>query len=138
MNYWLMKSEPDEYSWSDLVKEGKTFWSGIRNYAARLNLRAMQVGDQAFFYHSNIGKDIVGVMEIASTAYPDNTATDGKDWVGVDVVPKYALAKSVSLADIKANPKLANMQLIKISRLSVSAVSKTEFEEILRMSKHPS
>jgi predicted RNA-binding protein with PUA-like domain len=96
----------------------------------------MQIGDLAFFYHSNIGKDIVGVMQIASLAYPDKTATDGKDWVGVDVVPQYQLTKSVTLAAIKANPKLANMELVKISRLSVSAVTVAEWAEILRMAKH--
>jgi predicted RNA-binding protein with PUA-like domain len=136
MNYWLMKSEPDEYSWQDLVKDKKSFWYGIRNYRARNNLRLMQIGDLAFFYHSNIGKDIVGVMQIASLAYPDKTATDGKDWVGVDVVPQYQLTKSVTLAAIKANPKLANMELVKISRLSVSAVTVAEWAEILRMAKH--
>lgn len=135
MNYWLMKSEPDEYSWQQLQKDKKTFWFGIRNYRARNNLRLMKIGDLAFFYHSNEGKDIVGIMEIASLAYPDKTATDDKDWVGVDVVPKEELKKPVSLADIKANPKLKDMELVKISRLSVSAVKKEEFDEIIKMSK---
>jgi predicted RNA-binding protein with PUA-like domain len=129
-----MKSEPDEYSWQDLMRDGKFFWYGVRNYRARNNLQAMEVGDLAFFYHSNVGKEIVGVMEIASLAYPDKTATDGKDWVGVDVIPKYSLEKPVTLVDVKNNPKLSQMQLVKISRLSVSEVTKEEFDEVIRMS----
>lgn len=132
-----MKSEPDEYSWQQLVKDRKSFWFGIRNYAARLNLKAMQVGDLSFFYHSNTGKEIVGVMEIASPAYPDKTATDNKGWVGVDVAAKFELKHPVTLQAIKDNPKLADMQLVKISRLSVSKVSKSEWDEILQMSKLP-
>jgi len=129
-----MKSEPNEYSWQQLQKDGKTFWFGIRNYRARNNLRLMQIGDQAFFYHSNIGKEILGIMEITSLAYPDKTASDCKDWVGIDVIPKYQLSKPVKLAAIKDNFQLANMELVKLQRLSVSAVTKPEFVEILAMS----
>lgn len=135
MNYWLMKSEPNEYSWQDLQKSGKYFWNEIRNYRARNNIKAMKVGDLAFFYHSNIGKDIVGVMEIVGVARPDATATDGKDWVGIDVSPKYQLKRAVSLQEIKENHKLQDMQLVKISRLSVSEVSKLEWDTIIKMSE---
>jgi predicted RNA-binding protein with PUA-like domain len=132
MNYWLLKSEPDEYSWDNLVKDKRFYWYGVRNFRARNNLQAMKVGDLGFFYHSNIGKEIVGVMEVVKEAYQDPTSEDPR-WVVVDVVPKFALAKPVTLAEIKANPRLTDMQLVKISRLSVAEVSKDEWEEVLKM-----
>ncbi|MCB0508781.1 MAG: EVE domain-containing protein [Chitinophagales bacterium] len=134
MNYWLMKSEPDVFSYDDLVKKKRELWDGVRNYTARNNMRAMKKGDLAFFYHSNIGKEIVGIVKIVKEAYPDPTTNDAA-WVCVDVAPKQKLKNPVSLVDIKANPKLANMKLVKQSRLSVSDVTKEEFEEILKMSQ---
>jgi predicted RNA-binding protein with PUA-like domain len=134
LNYWLLKSEPDEYGWNDLLKDGKFYWYGVRNFRARNNLKLMKKGDLGFFYHSNVGKEIVGVMEIVKEHYQDPTTEDER-WVVVDVVPKFTLPKSVTLAEIKANPKLANMQLIKISRLSVAEVTKEEWDEVIKMSK---
>lgn len=132
MNYWLLKSEPDEYGWNDLVRDKKFYWYGVRNFRARNNLKLMKKGDLAFFYHSNVGKEIVGVMEIVKEYYQDPTTEDER-WVVVDVVPKFELEKPVKLADIKSNPKLTDMQLIKISRLSVAEVTKEQWEEVLRM-----
>ncbi len=134
MNYWLMKSEPDVFSFDDLIKKGKEHWDGVRNYMARNNLRAMKKGDVALFYHSNIDRAVVGIMEIVKEAYPDPT-TQEEQWVCVDVAPKEKLKNPVSLSDIKSNPKLAEMRLLKLSRLSVVDITKTEFNEILRMSK---
>lgn len=134
MQYWLMKSEPDVFSYDDLVKKGSEHWDGVRNYTARNNMRAMKKGDKALFYHSNIGKAVVGIITIVKEAYQDPT-TDEIAWVCVDVAPNQKLKNPVTLAAIKANPNLAEMQLIKQSRLSVSAVTKEEFEEILKMSK---
>jgi predicted RNA-binding protein with PUA-like domain len=134
MNYWLLKSEPDEYGWDNLVKDGRFYWYGVRNFRARNNLQAMKVGDLGFFYHSNVGKEIIGVMEIVKEAYPDPTSDDPR-WVVVDVVPKFPLPKPVTLAAIKANPKLENMQLVKISRLSVAEVTKQEWDEVLKMAR---
>lgn len=134
MNYWLMKSEPDVFSYDDLVKKGSEHWDGVRNYTARNNMRAMKKGDKALFYHSNIGKAVVGIISIVKEAYQDPT-TDEVAWVCVDVAPNEKLKNPVTLAAIKANPNLADMQLIKQSRLSVSAVTKEEFDEILKMSK---
>lgn len=134
MNYWLMKSEPDVFSYDDLVKKGSEHWDGVRNYTARNNLRAMKKGDKAFFYHSNIDKAVVGIVTIVKEAYQDPT-TDEPAWVCVDVAPKEKLKNPVTLAAIKANPNLAEMKIIKQSRLSVIDISKDEFDEILRMSK---
>ncbi len=134
MKYWLMKSEPDVFSYDDLVKKGKEHWDGVRNYTARNNMRAMKKGDKALFYHSNIDKAVVGIMQIVQEAYQDPTTTE-EQWVCVDVAPLEKLKHPVSLAAIKANPKLAEMKIIKQSRLSVTDVTKQEFEEILRMSK---
>jgi predicted RNA-binding protein with PUA-like domain len=133
MNYWLIKSEPNAYSWDQLVKDKKTFWSGVRNYAARNNLRAMQKGDLLLFYHSMEGLQIVGIAEVVKTAYQDPT-TEDTNWVAVDVKPKKKLAQPISLAEIKAHKELKEMQLVKISRLSVSVVTEKEFEVILGMS----
>ena len=133
MNYWLVKQEPDSYSWSDFVKDGKTAWTGVRNFAARLNLRAMKKGDQVFYYHSNIGKEIVGIAKVSRDAYADPTATEG-DWTAVDLVPVKALKKPVSLDIMKTDKILKAMKLVKISRLSVSPVTKEEFERVLELS----
>jgi predicted RNA-binding protein with PUA-like domain len=134
MQYWLIKSEPFKYSWDQFCTDKKTFWDGVRNYAARNNLQAMKKGDLLFFYHSNEGLEIVGIAELVKEAYPDPT-TDEKAWVAVDVKPKKALRKPVSLAQIKQDKALANMQIIKLSRLSVSAVTEAEFNHILQLAE---
>jgi predicted RNA-binding protein with PUA-like domain len=134
MKYWLMKSEPDVFSYDDLVKKGREHWDGVRNYTARNNLRAMKKGDIALFYHSNIDKAVVGIIHIVKEAYQDPT-TEETQWVCVDVSPKEKLKNPVTLAAIKANPKLIDIKLIKQGRLSVMDISKAEFEEIIRMSK---
>ncbi len=130
MNYWLIKSEPSAYSWDQLVKEKQTFWSGVRNYAARNNLRAMKKGDLAFFYHSNDGLCIVGIAKVAKEHYPDATAKEG-DWSGVDFAPLKPMKKPVTLEQIKKETSMKTMELIRISRLSVSKVTEDEFEKIL-------
>ncbi|APG61906.1 ubiquinol-cytochrome C reductase [Sphingorhabdus lutea] len=132
-NYWLMKSEPDVYSYDDLVKKGSGMWDGVRNYAAAKHMRAMEKGDLCFFYHSNIGVEIVAIMEIAREYYPDPTDEKGK-FVAVDVKPVRKLKNSVSLKSIKANPKLADMVMLRQSRLSVAPIAQDEWEEILRIS----
>jgi predicted RNA-binding protein with PUA-like domain len=131
---WLVKSEPSSYSWTNLVADGKTAWTGVRNYTARNNLRAMKKGDAVFYYHSVEGKEIVGVATVVREAYPDPTAKEG-DWSAVDVAPEKALPKPVTLDAIKANPKLKEMALLRLSRLSVQPVTNAQFDEILRMSK---
>jgi predicted RNA-binding protein with PUA-like domain len=135
MAYWLMKSEPIKYSWDQLIADKKTFWDGVRNYGARNNLRAMKKGDQAFFYHSNEGVEIVGIMEIVREAYQDPTSDD-PNWVSVDVKPVKKLKKPVSLASIKAEKKLANMALVRLGRLSVQPVTADEWELVLKMAGH--
>jgi predicted RNA-binding protein with PUA-like domain len=130
--FWLVKSEPSSYSWANLVTDGKTAWTGVRNYTARNNLRAMRKGDAVFFYHSVVGKDLVGVAKVIREAYPDPTATEG-EWSAVDLAPEKALPKPVSLDEIKRNPKLKEMALLRLSRLSVQPVTATQFEEIARM-----
>lgn len=134
MNYWLVKSEPFKYSWDKFVSDKKTSWDGVRNYAARNNLRDMKKGDQVLFYHSNEGLEIVGIAEVVKEAYQDPT-TDDTNWVVVDLKPLRKLKNPVTLAEIKQTPPLANMSLIRLSRLSVSDVKKDEFELILRMSE---
>jgi hypothetical protein len=134
MNYWLIKSEPSVYSWDKLVKEKKVIWDGVRNYAARNNLRAMKKGDLAFFYHSNEGLDIVGIAKVVKEAYQDPT-TEDTAWSVVEFSPAKALKKSVTLAQMKADKQLASMQLLKIGRLSVSAVTKDEFERVLKLAE---
>ena len=129
MQYWLMKSEPDVYPWSRLVADGRGHWDGVRNHQAARNLRTMQVGDRAFFYHSNIGKEIVGTMQVARTWYPDHTDPTGK-WGMVDVVPLSAARTPLTLADIKADPALAGMALLRQSRLSVGPVTAAEWKHI--------
>lgn len=132
MNYWLVKSEPFKYSWEQFQKDGKTFWDGVRNYAARNNLKAMEKGDKVFFYHSNEGLEIVGIAEVVKTAYQDPT-TDDANWVVVDLKPVKTLSNTVSLAAIKAEPKLANMALVKLSRLSVGPVTADEYKQVMKM-----
>lgn len=132
MNYWLIKSEPDAYSWSDFERDGVTEWTGVRNYQARNNLRAMALGDLALYYHSNIGKELVGIAEVTRTAYQDPT-TDNAQWVCVEVRPKKTLPKPVSLAAIKAAPRLANMGLLRQSQLSVVALTADEFACLCEM-----
>lgn len=132
MNYWLVKSEPDVFSYDDLEREGKTMWEGVRNYTARIHLRAMKKGDLVLFYHSRKGLEVVGVAKVVKEHYPDPTAESG-DWSVVELSPEYRLAKAVPLKDIKQNPKLQNLPLVRIGRLSVMPVTKKEFEEILRM-----
>ncbi len=133
-SYWLMKSEPFKYAWSELVKDGKTYWDGVRNYEARNNLASMKVGDLALYYHSNEGKEVVGVARIVKEAYPDPTTQDER-WVVVDVEPVVALEEPVGLADIKAAPELRDMALIRRSRLSVVPVQPDEFRTVLRMGR---
>lgn len=130
MAYWLMKSEPDSYSWSDLVRDSGTEWDGVRNNAARLHLRAMKVGDEAFLYHSMSDKAVVGIMRITRAAQPDPRDAD---WVSVRVEPVRKLAKPVTLAAIKAEPKLAKMELIRQSRLSVAPVRDDEWKLVLKI-----
>jgi predicted RNA-binding protein with PUA-like domain len=132
MNYWLVKSEPFKYSWDQFVKDKKTSWEGVRNYAARNNLRAMAVGDHVLFYHSNEGLAIVGIAIVATTAYQDPT-TDDTNWVVVDLKPLKALPVPVTLAAVKQEPSLEGMQLIRLSRLSVSAVTPDEYRKVLQM-----
>ena len=132
MAYWLIKSEPTKYSWDQFVKDKKTFWDGVRNYAARNNLRAMKKGDQLFYYHSNEGTEIVGIAEVVKEAYQDPT-TDDTNWVVVDVKPVKKLKKPVSLAQIKEDKRLTNMALIKLSRLSVQPVTTEEWMAVLEL-----
>ena len=131
MAYWLMKSEPSAYSWQQLLKDKKTGWSGVRNYAARNNMQSMKVGDRAFFYHSNEGVEIVGLMEIVREAYADPTDETGR-FVQVDVRPLQTATTPLTLKDIKADKSLQDMQLIKQSRLSVSAVTAAEAKIICK------
>ena len=128
--YWLVKSEPFKYSWDEFVKDGSTYWDGVRNYTARNNLAAMRKGDLVLYYHSNEGKEVVGVARVTGESYPDPT-TDDERWVVVDLKPVKPLKTPVTLAQIKADPKLAEMALVKQSRLSVSPVEKPAFEYIL-------
>ena len=137
MNYWLLKSEPSAWSWDEQVKAGAkgTFWSGVRNHLAKQHLKAMKKGDLGFFYHSNEGKEIVGIVEVIKEHYPDPTAEAGEPWVVVDVKAVRPVKKTVTLADVKANPKLAKMSLITSARLSVQPVTKAEWDIILKMTK---
>ncbi len=132
MAYWLIKSEPFKYSWENFEKDKQTFWDGVRNYAARLNLRAMKKGDLAFFYHSNEGTEIVGIAKIVKEAYQDPT-TDDERWVAVDVAAHKKLKKPVSLAQIKEEPRLAQMALVRLGRLSVQPVTDEEWEIVMKM-----
>lgn len=134
MAYWLVKSEPFKYSWDQLVKDGRTHWDGVRNYAARNNLRAMKKGDQVLFYHSNEGLEIVGIAKVVKEAYQDPT-TDETAWVAVDIAPVRPLKKPVTLAAMKTETALQGLQLLRLGRLSVSAVTDDEFAAIIAMSK---
>jgi predicted RNA-binding protein with PUA-like domain len=136
MAHWLLKSEPSAYSWDRLVADGRTNWDGVRNAQALNNLRAMQPGERAFFYHSNEGKDIVGVAEVVRGFYPDPKDHSGKLGM-VDVKPVMAVAKNVSLAEMKANPELAGMALLRQSRLSVCPVSDHEWTVVCKMAGIP-
>lgn len=132
MAYWLLKSEPFKYSWEQLEKDKKTFWDGVRNYAARNNLRAMKKGDFAFFYHSNEGLEIVGIVKIIKEAYQDPTTKEDA-WVAVDVAPFKKLKKPVTLAQIKSDKRLQNIALVKLSRLSVQPVTPEEWDFIIEL-----
>ncbi len=132
MNYWLVKTEPDAFSWDQQVERRVEPWTGVRSYQARNNLRAMKKGDLAFFYHSNVGKDIVGVVRVAREAYADPTADEG-DWSCVDMRAVGPMPKPVTLAVIKADPALAGMALVRLSRLSVVPVSAAEWRHICRL-----
>ena len=132
--HWLIKSEPDAYSWDDLVSEGEGTWDGVRNYRARNNLAAMEVGDLCFFYHSNIGKEIVGIAQVSVAGIKDPTDPEGK-WAAMKVKPVEKLARPVTLAEIKAEPKLQEIELIKLSRLSVAEIRPAEWKKIIAMSE---
>jgi len=132
MNYWLIKSEPVKYSWEQFEKEGRTFWDGVRNYAARNNLRAMKKGDLAFWYHSNEGMEIVGIAKVVKESYQDPT-TDDPAWLVVDFAPYKKLKKTVGLAQIKADKRLANMDLVRLGRLSVQTVKPEEWDIVMEM-----
>jgi predicted RNA-binding protein with PUA-like domain len=135
MAYWLVKSEPDAFSWDQLVKRGAKGepWTGIRNHTAKLNLMKMKNGERGFFYHSNVGKEIVGICEIVRDAYPDSTAKAGEPWVAVDIKAVEPLPKPVTLAAIKAEPKLAEIQLLRQSRLSVPPITDAEWKIVCKM-----
>lgn len=132
MGYWLIKSEPFKYSWEQFEQDGSTFWDGVRNYAARNNMRSMKKGDLAFFYHSNEGLEIVGIAQVIRTAYQDPT-TDEEAWVAVDFKPVRKLKNPVPLAKIKSAPELSNMALIRLGRLSVQPVLEIEWKIIMKM-----
>jgi predicted RNA-binding protein with PUA-like domain len=132
MAYWLIKSEPFKYSWDQFVKDGKTFWDGVRNYAARNNLRDMRKGDKLLFYHSNEGLEIVGIAEVVKENYQDPT-TDETAWLVVDVKPVKKLKQPVSLKQIKAEPRLQDMALLRLSRLSVQPVTEEEWKVVMQL-----
>jgi predicted RNA-binding protein with PUA-like domain len=132
MNYWLVKSEPEAYSWAQLVKDGRTAWTGVRNFQARINLRAMKKGDLVCFYHSVSEKQIVGLARVAKEAYPDPTATEG-DWVCVDLEPVKPLKNPVTLEAVKSDQALKEMKLVRQSRLSVTPLTTAEFARLLEL-----
>jgi len=132
MNYWLMKSEPFKYSWDDLVKDGSTYWDGVRNYQARNNMKLMKKGDLVLYYHSNEGKEVVGVAKVIKEHYQDPTIDDDR-WVVVDIEPVSKLNNPVSLADIKERKSLQKIPLVTHSRLSVMPVLKKDFDKIIKM-----
>jgi predicted RNA-binding protein with PUA-like domain len=133
-SHWLMKSEPFKYSWDQLVKDGTTYWDGVRNYEARNNLAAMKVGDLSLYYHSNEGKEVVGVARITRTAYQDPTTKDER-WVVVDIEPVVKFARPVTLAEVKADAGLPDIQLVRRGRLSVVPVTKAEFQHIMKLGR---
>ena len=132
--YWLVKSEPETYSWADFARERRTAWTGVRNFAALNHLRAMQRGDRVLFYESVTTKAVVGVAEVARPAFPDETADEG-DWSAVELKSIEALPRAVTLDEIKAEPILANMALLRLSRLSVQPVTRTEYDRILKLAR---
>ena len=132
MSYWLIKSEPVKYSWEQFEKDGQTFWDGVRNYAARNNLRAMKKGDLAFWYHSNEGMEIVGIAKVVKESYQDPT-TEDPAWLVVDFKPFKKLKKPVGLAKIKADKRLSNMDLVRLGRLSVQTVKPEEWDIVMEM-----
>lgn len=134
MNYWIAKSEPEAYSWQQLVKDGKTAWTGVRNFTARINLRAMKKGDLVLFYHSGEEKSVVGISRVERESYPDPTAEEG-DWSCVDLAAVKPVAKPVTLAQIKGDKTLHETKLVKQGRLSVSPLTKAEFDQILRLAE---
>jgi predicted RNA-binding protein with PUA-like domain len=132
MNYWLVKSEPETYPWSQFLKDGKTAWTGVRNFAARNNLRAMKSGERVFFYHSGGEKSVVGLARVVKEFYPDATADEG-EWSCVDLAAEKPLSKPVTLVEIKADKILKEMVLAKQSRLSVSPVTGAQFKQLLKL-----
>ena len=136
MAYWLVKSEPSVYSWDQLVKEKETCWSGVRNYAARINLRAMKKGDEVLYYHSNEGVEIVGIAKVSKEAYQDPT-TDDDRWVAIDIKPLKKLKKPVPLSVLKADAKFADMDLVRLGRLSVQTVKPKEWEMVMKLAETP-
>ena len=134
MSYWLVKSEPSAYSWDQLVKEKQTCWSGVRNYAARINLRAMKKGEEVLFYHSNEGVEIVGIAKVVKEAYPDPT-TDDDRWVAVDIKPVRKLKKAVTLEVLKKDKRFANMDLVRLGRLSVQTVKPEEWDMVMKVAE---
>ena len=132
--FWLVKQEPSAYSWADFVRDGKTSWTGVRNYTARNNLRSMKKGDALLYYHSVTDKAVIGTAKVIREAYPDSTAKEG-DWSTVDIAPEKPLARPVTLDEIRRNPKLKTMALLRCSRLSVQSLTSTEFNEVLRMAR---
>ena len=133
-NFWLVKQEPSDYPWDDFVKDGGTSWTGVRNFAARNNLRRMSKGDQVLFYHSGEDKAVVGIAKVNRTAYKDPTAK-GEDWSAVDLAPVKKLPRPVTLAEIKATPQLKDIALVRQSRLSVMPLSEKDFDRIVKMAK---
>ncbi|MEK0439644.1 MAG: hypothetical protein RLZZ504_560 [Bacteroidota bacterium] len=136
MNFWLIKSEPFKYSWEQFNQDQQTFWDGVRNYQARNNLMAMELGDLCLYYHSNEGKEVVGVAEVVKTHYQDPTTAETA-WVVVDVKPSYQLKNPVSLQTMKSDPRLTNMGLLRQPRLSVIALTKDEFDTVILLSNEP-
>jgi predicted RNA-binding protein with PUA-like domain len=134
--FWMVKQEPTAYAWSKFVADGRTAWTGVRNFQARNNLRAMRQGDKVFYYHSVEGKEVVGIAEVIKEAYPDPTAEEG-DWSCVDLAPVKALGRPVTLEEMKANPKLQELPLLRHTRLSVIPVTPAQFTEIERAGKKP-
>lgn len=133
-DHWLLKSEPDAYGWDDLVAQGEGIWDGVRNHRAANNLRAMQVGDCAFFYHSNVGLEIVGIAKVSAVGLKDPSDPTGK-WAAVKVKPVRKLKRAVTLKEIKADPKLADMELVRLSRLSVAAITPQDWDYIVALSE---
>jgi predicted RNA-binding protein with PUA-like domain len=133
-NFWLVKQEPTSYSWSDFLAEGQTAWTGVRNYSARNNLRKMRRGDEVLFYHSGEDKAVLGIAKVTRQAYPDPTAKEG-DWSAVNLAPVKALPRPVPLREIKGNPRLKNIALVRQSRLSVMPLAEFEFRKIMEMGK---